>query len=131
MVITQKLRFIVINKTAGSLYSLITDRKYRSTSRGRQKWKSLIGPSASMQPNCNKEGYNADADYVREFNAEFSEARIGILGNEKNDCRSCDSRIRFGTGGYSHENNTCRNAARPGGDNGDKNTNAMGYILVL
>ncbi|XP_022809396.1 uncharacterized skeletal organic matrix protein 5-like [Stylophora pistillata] len=48
MNIDQKLRFIVINKDADSLYSLIADRKYRYTPLGRDTWKSLIGPPASL-----------------------------------------------------------------------------------
>ena len=41
------------------MYSLIADGKYRSTSLGRDKWKSLIGSNASLQDNCNREGFNA------------------------------------------------------------------------
>ncbi|PFX25311.1 hypothetical protein AWC38_SpisGene10074 [Stylophora pistillata] len=39
MEIDQQLRFIVINKQADSLYSLIADGRYRATSLGRNKWK--------------------------------------------------------------------------------------------
>ncbi|PFX13776.1 hypothetical protein AWC38_SpisGene22116 [Stylophora pistillata] len=130
MEIDQKLRFIVINKTGDSLYSLIADGKYRNTALGRDTWKSLVGPSASLQLTCNKEGFNADAYDDPMYNKDFSKARIGIIGNEQSDCQSCDSRIGFGTGGYPKEANTCGNAVKHEGDHGNKNTEAMGYILV-
>ena len=59
-----------------------------------------------------------------------SKARIGILGNEQNDCETPDSRIGFGTGGYNDDSNTCGNEATTGVDNGDKHIKTMGYILV-
>ena len=120
-------KFIVINKQANSLYSLIADGKYRSTSLGRETWKSLIGSEASLQHNCNREGFNAKSD-----RKQNSKARIGILFNNENECKSCDSRIGFGTGGYPDDSNTCGNEALAEykADNGDKHIKAMGYILV-
>ena len=50
--------FILIDKPAESLYSLIADGQYRSTSLGRNAWESLIGAEASLQNNCNAEGFN-------------------------------------------------------------------------
>ena len=110
---------------ANSLYSLIADGHYRATSLGRNTWKSLIGSQASLQTNCNKEGFNVAAD-----SSSHAKARIGILGNNENGCHSCDSRIGFGTGGKHDDSNTCGNQATHGGDNGDKHIKAMGYILV-
>ena len=117
--------FIAINKSASSLYSLIADGKYRATSLGRNTWKKLIGSRASLQPNCNKEGFNAVGE-----NHSHSKARIGYIANQENDCRTCDSRIGFGTGGYHDDSNTCGNQATHNPDNGNKNIRAMGYILV-
>ena len=125
MKIDHQLRFIVINMHANSLFSLIADGKYRATSVGRNTWKSLIGSRASLQPNCNKEGFNAVGD-----NSLHSKARIGITANQENDCGSCDSRIGFGTGGLFDDSNTCGNEATHSPDNGDKHIKAMGYILV-
>ena len=124
MKIGQQINFTVINKHASSLYSLIADGQYRATSLGRDAWKTLIGSQASLQPYCNKEGFNAA------FGNGGSRARIGIIGNNENDCTSCDSRIGFGIGGYHDDSNTCGNEARHGGDNGEKHTKAMGFILV-
>ena len=122
MKIGQQIKFLVINKQANSLYALIADGKYRATSLGRNTWKTLIGSRASLQPNCNKEGFNTAGSAK-----DHSKARIGILGNNERDCASTDSRIGFGTGGSSDDSNTCGNH---GHDNGKTKTKAMGYILV-
>ena len=55
-----------------------------------------------------------------------------MLGNNENDCVTCDSRIGFGTGGGPDDANTCGNeaSAANGADNGDKHIKAMGYIFV-
>ena len=119
-----QLKFIVINKRASSLYSLIADGQYRKISLGRDTWSTLIGSEASLQPHCNMEGFNA-----LEKNGA-SKVRIGIIANQENDCNSCDSRIGFGTGGYPDDSNTCGNEAKHGADDGDKHITAMGYILV-
>ncbi len=126
MKIGQQINFIVINKQANSLYSLIADGQYRATSLGRNTWKTLIGSQASLQTNCNKEGFNVPGG------SGGAKARIGFLGNQQNDCNSCNSRIGFGTGGDPDDTNTCGNAVRSGDspDNGGKNIKAMGYILL-
>ena len=120
MKIGQQINFIVINKQAESLYSLIADGQYRGSSLGRATWKTLIGSQASLQPSCNKEGFNvaSSADWA-------AKTRIGIVANNENDCGSCDSRIGFGTAGHYHDSNTCGNV-----NSDSKNIRGMGYILV-
>lgn len=127
MKIEKKLNFIVIHTNATSLFSLIADSKYRATSLGRNTWKGLIGSRASLQYNCNQEGFN-----TKGFNcATYSKARIGILGNNQGHCLSCNSRIGFGTGGSPCDWNTCGNeASYLWSDNGKTSIKAMGYILV-
>ena len=121
-----KTNFIVINKTADSLHSLIADGQYRNIALSRNTWKTLIGSEASLQYNCNMEGFNTAGDDSR-----FSKARIGILSNNENDCVSNDSRIGFGTGGIPDDAATCGNEAIAyEADNGQKQIQAMGYILV-
>ena len=120
------MRFIVINKQANSLYSLIADGQYRNTSLVRDTWKSLIGSNASLQHNCNKDGFNAVCD-----DPLSSKARIGIISNNEDACTSCDSRIGCGTGGQPDKSNSCGNEATSAPDNGEKHIKAMGYILVL
>ena len=121
----QQIRFIIIDKQADSLHSLIADGQHRSTSLSREKWKSLIGPEGSLQRHCNKQGFNAAVTIF-----SLSKARIGIIANQENNCDSCDSRIGFGTGGYPDDSNTCGNEAKHSPDNGDKHIKAFGYILV-
>ncbi|XP_022809345.1 uncharacterized protein LOC111346322 [Stylophora pistillata] len=125
MRIGDQTKFIFINKSASSLYSLIGDGKYRNLSVGRNKWKTLIGSQASLQHNCNKEGFN-----VKCSSTGGSRARIGIVGNNEQVCSSCDSRLGFGSWGMPIKANACGNVAKHGGDNGNKNLKAMGYILV-
>ena len=125
MKISGQLRFIVINKQADSLYSLIADGTYRATSLGRNEWKKLIGAEGSLQLGCNKEGFNAVCTL-----SGYSKARVGYIANDSNNCGYCDSRIGFGTGGYPDNSITCGNVALNSPDNGDRNIKAMGYILV-
>ena len=123
MKVGQQLKFIVINKQANSLYSLIADGTYRATSLGRGTWKTLLGSQGSLQLNCNREGFNSIGGHAK--------TRIGIVSNEGSDgCNSCDSRIGFGTRGWYNDSNTCGNVAYWNPDNGDRNTKAMGYIFV-
>ena len=125
MKIGHQVNSIVINKQANSLHSLIADGNYRSTSLGRHTWKKLIGQQASLQRNCNREGFNCRG-------LAFSKVRIGIISNEQKECITPDSRIGFGTGGFPHDKNTCGNSAlhKYQADNGDRNIKTMGYILV-
>ena len=90
-------------------------------------WKMIIGSQASLPVFCNMEGFNAYSG------ASHSRARIGILGNEQNDCLSPDSRISFGTGGYPEESNTCGNLGYQayGADNVDTNIKSTCYVLVM
>ena len=126
MKIGHQQKFIPVEKEANSLYSLISDGKYRRTSLGRNTWKSLIGTQASLQRECNKERFNVMTSVAH------SKARIGVIANEQNNCNSCDSRIGFGTGGFPDDSNTCGNIALDGlrADNGNKRIKAVGYILI-
>ena len=121
---TTNASFVVIRRSANSLYALIADGRYRALSLGRNKWKSLIGPQASLQRNCNKEGFNVLS------RRSHSKARIGIIANQENDCLTCDSRIGFGTGGLHDDSNTCGNEATYSPDNGNEHLKTMGYVLV-
>jgi len=127
MKIGHQIKFLVINKHANSLYSLIANGYYQPTPLGRHTWKTLINSQqASLQPGCNKEGFNAACTYAK----SPAKVRIGILGNNEDDCVSCDSRIGFGMAGIPGDLNICGNEAVAGGDNGDKHLMAFGYVLV-
>ena len=129
MKINQDIRFMVINKQAESLYSLIADGEYRQTSLGRNKWKALIGSEASLQNKCNKEGFNVQCLH-KGSPTQNSRARIGFIGNNRRNCTNCNSRIGFGTGGHPDFNNTCGNEAIRRSNKGDKHIRTMGFILV-
>lgn len=125
MKVGSRIKFAKIDQKADSLHSLIADGQHRATSLGRNAWKDLIGSDASLQANCNIEGFNVEGTSRR-----HSRARIGIATNEKNDCGSCDSRIGLGIGGYPDKNVSCGNVVRHGGGNGDRTIQAVGYILM-
>ena len=129
MKINQDIRFMVINKQAESLYSLIADGEYRQTSLGRNEWKALIGSEASLQNKCNKEGFNVQCLH-KGSPTQNSRARIGFIGNNRRNCTYCNSRIGFGTGGHPDFNNTCGNEAIRRSNKGDKHIRTMGFILV-
>ena len=130
MKVDQRTNFVVVDKEASSLFSLIADGQYRNTTLGRDKWKGLIG-KGSLQRNCNKEGFNA---VCAGYGTYFSKARIGIVANQETDCVSCDSRIGFGTAGHYGKTNTCGNEVDNGinldPDNGKKHIKVMGFIFV-
>ena len=116
-------RFILVHRQASSLYSLIADGQHRATSLGRDQWKSLIAGS-SLQRNCNEEGFNSEPP-----SSGYDRIRIGIIGNEQNDCSSPDSFVGYGS---SMSSCSCGNCVRccyqP--DNGNRHTPALGYILI-
>ena len=122
--------WLVINKQASSLHSLVADNNYKPTSLGRDKWKSLIDES-SLQLECNKEGFNVKSSTARDHSA-FT--RIGIISNNEKHCNSCDSRIGIGLGGTRggvDGTNSCGNEAGPfKSDNGEKHIKANCYILI-
>jgi hypothetical protein len=125
------LRFLTISYAGESLHSVIADGKFRATKVGRQKWKSLLA-GASLQRQCNKEGFN---NYKP--SSEFTSVRIGILGNQENECNSPDSFLGIGArhqaSGCTVDNSAIPTSGNYGAcqpDNGNKNIKSMGYILV-
>ena len=116
-------RFLPLHREAASLYFLIADGQYQRTSLGRNAWKKLIGPSASLQRNCNREGFNSQGG-----DGEIK-TRIGIIANQEGDCKTPDSFIGFGEAVRSFKN-VCGNRAAYSPDNGNKNIKAFGYIFV-
>ena len=120
--------FILIHRTADSLFSLIADGQYRNTTLGRETWKSLLGSEGSLQLNCNMEEFNVFGGSCG------AKARIGIIANNEIGCGySPDSTFGFGIGGdLAVSNSTCGNAAAYGqqADNGGRDLKATRYILV-
>ena len=91
---------------------------------------------SSLQRNCNREGFN-----VYSSNSRYMKVRLGIVGNNENDCTSADSFVGLGAkGGLNYRSSWCGtsytntnvagNLAQCDADNGNKNSRAMAYILV-
>jgi hypothetical protein len=109
MTVTGVTRWMVLDYEASSLYSLIADGKFRQTSAGKAAWSAMI-PSYTLQPNCNREGFNTgDRPTVN------LDVRLAFLGNNEGDCVTCDSWI-----GYGHVHISC----------GSQTNQAFGYIFV-
>ncbi|XP_046863427.1 uncharacterized skeletal organic matrix protein 5-like [Xenia sp. Carnegie-2017] len=121
--------FISFDLQAKSLYDIIAGGKYHKTNVSRNKWMSLIKDSV-LQPNCNKEGFSV----VDELNSH-PRVRIGIIGNNGNNCRTSDSFIGFGsTYPYCRQNaeiNSCGKSAYCHNKNKAKQFKSMGYIFVF
>lgn len=128
-VAAEETKWVSVTQEADSLHELLANNSYKETNIGRGKWKSLLSGS-SLQQNCNMEGFNVVSPSGTQDPAI---TRIGIISNNGNDCKSCNSRIGFGsagTRGGQHGSNACGNEAVYRGDNGDKHIKANCYILV-
>ncbi len=112
------IRTQIITITRTSLLQLFQGG-YVATSIGRSGWKNLVAGS-SLQLNCNKEGSN------NEDNIGGAATRIGILGNQENDCDSCDSSLGIGNRHITRAGNF----AHYGADNGDQSIFSFGYLYV-
>jgi hypothetical protein len=113
--------------SASSLHACIADGVTRLIPLDRNAWKNLVG-GGSLQLNCNRSGFNVQSD-----GAYDTKARLGILGNEQNECNSPDSRIGFGAQGTNcgmDNTNSVGNECICGGDNGEIHYKAYGFIMV-
>jgi hypothetical protein len=112
-------RWTVLSLGGSSLRDLMATG-YHPTALGRGIWEQLPGPG-SLQVNCNLEGVNVVTPDVR--------VRLGIVGNEQNDCASCDSFIGYGAQ-HKTDNMACGNQAYFFPDHGDRVDPDFGYILA-
>jgi hypothetical protein len=124
MTVNGDKKWMMLDYEASSLYSVIADGQYRSTTAGRPAWKSLIVGS-SLQAKCNKEGFSI-------FYQNQIRMRIGYLANNENSCSYSDSCIGFGISYKACYQTkidiTCGKIVKCTGD--DRLTAAFGYILV-
>ena len=129
-VLDQQITWIVVNQEAVSLHALLSNNKYTPTVVGRVACKSLVHGS-SLQSKCNMEGFNVVSPNGTKDSAI---TRIGIISDNEKGCRSCNSRIGFGSAGSrggQHESNSCGNEAKEfSPDNGEKHIKANCYIFV-
>ena len=127
MTVNNETKWMMLDYDASSLYSVIADGQYRRTSAGRATWLSLIAGS-SLQDNCNYEGFNIK---LRADNLPLhTYLRLGLVGNNENDCKTPDSWFGFGTEyhykGHKKRNLACGNRHF----HTDIDLPAFGYILV-
>lgn len=123
---TSGTRWLTVHYSARSLYDVIAPGGYRRFHVGRHAWKNWI-PGSSLQHRCGKEGFNVIGHHIH------SRARIGIIGNQENECTHPDSRIGLGTAGRAcgeNDGNSAGNEARCGPDNGNKSIFGFGYIFA-
>ena len=128
-------RFIVLDVAGASLREVFNGPPITTTA-GRAEWRKLL-PDPQLQSKCGAEGINQDFTPVTSFS---SRARIGILGNNEDDCASPDSYIGFGAGFI--EPHSCvgaepgivvgnYNPLSCGGSAGlERSTTGFGYVFV-
>jgi hypothetical protein len=115
---------LIVPLGAGKLADLFAAGQLHTTTLGRDAWKSLLGTTASLQPNCNLEGTNQASANTR--------VRLGIIANQEADCTSPDSRIGVGGGGEvcGSPTESAGNSACFSPDNGDVELPAFAWVFV-
>jgi len=121
MTVSGTTRWVTVSATATSMHELMNG-PFQPTAIGRTAWESLV-PSPQLQNRCGREGFNNEAGSLR--------TRIGIFGNNENDCSSPDSFIGFGSNAPFE---TCDNRFDTIVGNGSTcdgraDVHAFGYIL--
>ena len=117
-------RWLTLPVQAPSLQSLFIDGKTIVTQAGMAAWEALLA-DGSLQPHCQLEGFNVVTN--------STSLRIGIAGNNENDCDTVDSWIGIGA-----LSSACGLTGKPvagdvacyGGDNGDRAVTAAAAILI-
>ena len=129
MKVNNVTKWIVINKTARSLFNVIADGHRGYTYVGKNKWLSLMEGSL-LQKYCNREGFNINTS---DRNPAYLKVRIGITANNQTKCESLYSCFGFGTSVSRCDGEirsiTCGNIGICGYLN-NQNTAAFGYIFV-
>ncbi len=129
------LTFSTLTHTATNMSAVITGG-FTPSSLGRAAWKNMVPTVGSLQAFCNREGFNVG--HPTDTNPIWARARIGIIGNQENDCLSPDSRIGIGTAGSSCSTIDSISVGNSAGCSPDlvdplsstKNVRAFGAVLV-
>ena len=115
-----------------SFLHMMNDSSPPSTSLGAAAWKGLSVPTAGLQPNCNAEGVDQQPS-GNGAAANTGHIRLGLLGNDNNDCKTPDSYVGFGgsyaascAGGVSYSAGVMGGAGCSGGPN----IAEFGYLYV-
>ena len=117
------IRWLTVPIKAASLQQIFVDGKEIPTELGMPAWQTLLS-DGSLQSHCQIEGFNR-------VSASTS-IRIGIQGNEQNDCSSVDSWIGLGakSGSCGQDKVYDGNVACWYPDKGDKAKITYGVVLV-
>jgi hypothetical protein len=117
------VRWLVLPLQGTSLQALFSAGKPVSTELGAAAWEKLLDPG-SVQSNCLLEGLNVVPQ-------GGGRVRVGITGNNEDDCGSDDSWLGLGGGGACGVTKTTGgNVACWYPDHGDANVAAIGYLMV-
>ena len=84
-----KVQWQRISVAGDSLWKIFQSDSFIPINIGRGRWKSLVN-SPSLQPHCNREGINVKNNDGRML------VRIGIIGNNENECNTPDSALGIG-----------------------------------
>jgi hypothetical protein len=89
-----------LDQTYSSMTRLMNDGT-RITNLGRAAWNTLIPGFGAGEPNCNAEGINLNDPWSPGIRGQV---RLGLFGNNENDCGSDDMAMGFGVTieGYSY-----------------------------
>lgn len=93
-----------------------------TTAIARDTWLAMV-PDVSLQDNCGRQGTNVAPA------GDQARVRIGIIGNNENNCDSSNSRIGIG-GAAENDAVTTGNIARWNGWGNDRDTVSFGYVFV-
>ena len=138
MKVNDSTQWIKIPFNASSFLDLINGgNKTNVTKARRATWQSLI-PGSKLQENCDEEGFNIEKQSLHD-DTQLN-VRFGIVSNNQNDCKTCDSCIGFGITARGcngtrikdtirERNTTCGNLAICNKFN-NIDIPAFGYILV-
>lgn len=125
MTVNDDTKWIKLDYEATSLYSVLAKGLSQQNSLSRAGWKSLIDGS-SLQKYCNESGFNMNKNSIK--------MRIGLFGNNEDECETPDSWIGFGAESQACRKTskiTCGNCAECNWpDNKQKKIEAFGYVLV-
>ncbi len=115
---------VIAGGAKGSTLQQLLNGPKVSTSLSVLDWEGLL-PKGTLQGNCLEQGFQVEASGVK--------LRLGIFGNNENDCSSVDSWLGIGSSGGPCGVDTppgAGNVACWGGDHGGAKTAAMVYVYV-
>ncbi|MCO4762789.1 MAG: hypothetical protein KC502_14845 [Myxococcales bacterium] len=119
-------RAVVLPAKGASLHAVIQSKKGLETDIGLPQWKQLL-TDASLQRSCHAEGISAGQL------SKIARVRIGILGNNENDCVTSDSWLGMGANDLICGGKKAvfsGNVACYGADKGNRTTAAATWVYV-